>query len=261
MPLLAPCPGHVPLFTLGSFAHNLLQVEDPQAREHLGNWTGPICRIIVLKLRKTQRKPATFLYFGEPQDIHQLDPRAWSWKDGVPLLQYTAKRGRELITAKKELKKTIQHKWRQEYPINFQVDWKDPWRKDRAKKEGGFLWATWHRAVATNTWRAVIAEVVLDCPCCTRHMAETFMHRFYHCPQVQAAWAFAFTIIHRLQRQGTTPIPAFSFEQCIFSRDIRFRQSSVKTIWHLLRGITLWTSWLARNAAVYERQLWPVTLL
>jgi hypothetical protein len=206
---------------LGTFAHNLLADEDPQARVKLRNWTGPIRRVIILDIKKNPQKPPTFLYFGEPKDVSQFYPLAWKWSDGSPFLNYMAKRERELLHNRQVLKKS-QHKWQQEYLINFQLDWKDPWLKDRGKKEGGFLWSIWHRAVATNTWRAVISEVVLDCPSCDLRLEENFLHRFYFCPQVKIAWAFAFTIIYRLERNGTGPARSFSFEQCTFGKEARF---------------------------------------
>jgi hypothetical protein len=84
------------------------------------------------------------------------------------------------------------------------------------------------------------------------------MHRFYYCPQVQMAWSL--TIVRQLQHNGNDPIRPFSFEQCIFRRDVQFRLNLVKKLWHLLRGITLWTFWLAKNATVYERLRWPESL-
>jgi hypothetical protein len=64
--LQQPCPAQVQLFTLGTFAHSLLADKDPQARENLSRWAGPIKRIIVLDIKKNPQKPPTFLISASP---------------------------------------------------------------------------------------------------------------------------------------------------------------------------------------------------
>jgi hypothetical protein len=72
------------------------------------------------------------------------------------------------------------------------------------------------------------------------------------------AWTFSFSILQRLKRAARNyrPLPAFSFDQCIFAKDVRFRLNSVKRIWFYLKGIILWCIWLPRNDVVFNRTFW-----
>jgi hypothetical protein len=139
------------------------------------------------------------------------------------------------------LKKPILEKWSCERAVDFPLNWDDPWHPQRGKKEGGFMWSVWHQAVATNTWRKRFTRRDMHCVYCNASKDETYTHWFYDCRQARMFWTFAFSILHRLQRapRRYAPFPAFTFEQCIFARDVRFRLKSVKRIWFYLMDIVL----------------------
>jgi hypothetical protein len=120
------------------------------------------------------------------------------------------------------------------------------------------MWSIWHQAVATNTWRKKITGGDLQCKCCDANSDESYTHRFYECRQARLGWTFGFSVLHRLQRapRSYLPFSAFSFDQCIFAKDVRFRLKIVKRIWFYLRGIILWGIWLARNDVVFNKTYW-----
>jgi hypothetical protein len=62
-----------------------------------------------------------------------------------------------MTSMKKQYKKPhlalVQTKWRDVLPNNFQLHWNNVWEKGRGRKEAGFMWQIWHKAVAVNVWR------------------------------------------------------------------------------------------------------------
>jgi hypothetical protein len=61
--------------------------------------SGVIKRVRVLPLAMEMKKVSKYtphLYYGPVVDL-TFDPKNYSWKDGSPLLSYTAKKGRKFL--------------------------------------------------------------------------------------------------------------------------------------------------------------------
>jgi hypothetical protein len=64
-------------------------------------------------------------------------------------------------------------KWQLFFPLSFQLKWKDVWKKQRARKEIGFIWSMWHQTFVVNTWNAKVNHnIQLDCLSCDSLMLE-----------------------------------------------------------------------------------------
>jgi hypothetical protein len=57
----------VPLYTLETFAHNLLADEDPGVHEKLNSWVGPIKQIIVLEVKKNLQNHLHYYTLENPK--------------------------------------------------------------------------------------------------------------------------------------------------------------------------------------------------
>jgi hypothetical protein len=74
------------------------------------------------------------------------------------------------------------------------------WNRLRNKKEGAFIWAFWHEAVAINSWRArFIVEVDNKCLMCGRNILETIVHYFWECRMARRAWGVSTGIVNELK--------------------------------------------------------------
>jgi hypothetical protein len=52
---------------------------------------------------------------------------------------------------------------------------------------------------------------------------------------------------------------SFNWKQVIFGERIPKKYEKMIKIWHLLRGITLWTIWIKRNNRVFNLEQWHVS--
>jgi hypothetical protein len=253
-------PSGYPIYTVGQQSKTLIQ-DRTRNLEHIARvWQGPISIARVVQVDKSVKKQS-LVYYGVVGKLPNLDPLLWRWKNGLPLMMYSAKVGKELLSERSQLKSPIAAKWRHETVINFQLDWKEIW-KNRSQKEAAFLWSVWHQAIATNTWRNKFNPAANpECPLCGSQFPETYIHRFYQCQFSKKLWTFAFTIMHWLIKgtQNLSPAATFTLEQCLFGRRVRLRRMGTLKIWALLRGVVIWGCWILRNDAVFERVFWTDT--
>jgi hypothetical protein len=117
------------------------------------SWRGVFHKVRVVEVKKSMNKAGVLAFIGRSRQLPNIDPLLSKWRNGSPFFHYSTKIGRELLNARTSLKKPIAEKWRGDLTINFSRDWKESWKKDRASKEGGFMWSIWHQTVATNSWR------------------------------------------------------------------------------------------------------------
>jgi hypothetical protein len=47
----------------------------------------------------------------------------------------------------------VKKRWIRVLPFTFKLRWTNIWCKMRSRKEMGFMWALWNKAIALNTWR------------------------------------------------------------------------------------------------------------
>ena len=169
------------------------------------------------------------VYYGAVGHLPDFDPVLWKWRTNQPLMMYSAKAGKEVLNERTQLKTPIAEKWREEYTLNFQLDWKKLW-KSRSQKEAAFLWSLWHQAIATNSWPSKYNPRANSCcPLCLTPCQENYFYKFYHCPQAKRVWAVAFLVVHWLCRgtRNLGPPKTFPLDQCLYGRRTRIRMKGV----------------------------------
>jgi hypothetical protein len=70
------------------------------------------------------------------------------------------------------------------------------------------------------------------------------------------AWKWTTYIVHELCGVRTGHLDSFNWKQAIFGERIPYKFRKMTKIWHLLRGITLWTIWVERNDKVFNQEQW-----
>ena len=219
------------------------------------SWTGTLKLVWVAEVEQNgPRKATSAVYYGIVGELESFDPQLWRWKNGKLFAMYSAKTRREIIGNRNSLKKPVAEKWRHEMDLNFQLKWKENW-KGRSQKEAGFIWSMRHQAVATNTWRAKFNPLVsLACPLCDSGTLETYLHRFFECNHSRRIWSFSFAVMHWVCKgpQSLTPMTQYSLKKCFLRSPTQLRTMSMKRVWELLRGITIWGCWILKNEVVFE---------
>ena len=177
-------PSGYPAYRVGKQSRILIPDQTAGLEEVIRRWNGPIRQARVTQVEKHKAtKQSIWVYYGEPGALPHFDPAHWRWKNGKPFTMYSAKLGREFLSDKETLVKPVQDKWRHEAVITTRLKWKEVWA-DRSQKEAAFMWSMWHQAIATNTWRAKFnPQANPDCVVCVNGSQESYIHRFYTCPQ------------------------------------------------------------------------------
>lgn len=120
------------------------------------------------------------------------------------------------------------------------------------------IWQIWHKAVAVNQWRQRASpDVDVRCEVCDLGAVESVLHRFWECPQAEDAWNFATRILNAVDNPSEAPWTRPRMKSAIFAARMPRKLYKIRRIWLLLRGIVLWSIWLARNDMVFNRQKWP----
>jgi hypothetical protein len=92
---------------------------------------------------------------------------------------------------------------------------------------------------------------------CDRGEKKTVLHRLWSCDAAQDLWNHSTALLNYLvdpkDWQHWSP-PDWS--QSIFAGPILRRFQSVGRLWSLLRGITLWSMWIARNQCIFNQVRW-----
>jgi hypothetical protein len=174
----------------------------------------------------------------------------------IEFLHYTTKLGRELLRQRTPPLQLALMKWPNILPDNFRFRWSNVWAKERDRKEAGFIWQIWHKAVAVNVWRGVISRNIdRNCPCCDLGMEESIIHCFWTCQMARQAWESVDELICLIGVECNVG-PALSWDQAIFSTPPPRRFQKFARFWSLFRGVTLWSIWIARNDLVFNHIRW-----
>ena len=189
------------------------------------------------------------------------DPGRWRWVNGGHVLDYTTKDGRDYIINRNLDTTRAAEKWQGYLPGNYRFYWSQVWDPMRFGKEAAFLWSIWHKAVAVNEWRARIAPASISKQCvfCLPNTSELVKHKFWDCIQARRAWRWATFIMHELSGVRSGNYDCFNWKQPLFGERIPKRYGKMIKVWHLLRGITLWTIWIERNDRVFNLEQWHVS--
>ena len=84
-------------------------------------------------------------------------------------------------------------------------------------------------------------------------------HKFWDCIQAMRAWRWATFIMQKLCGVRSGNLDCFNWKQTIFRERIPRKYGSKVKIWHLLKGITLWTIWIERNDKVFNQVEWHIS--
>jgi hypothetical protein len=263
---------------------------DAWGKDLVSTHTGFVRRVRIISITRGTKKSSILMYYGRVEDL-SWDPNRYQWSGGISFMSFTSKLGRNLLKSKHVVPPVIERKWSGILPITYKLRWRNVWDKERAQKESGLLWATWHRSVSVNAWRGHFsAEVVQFCPVCMVGARETVLHRFWECPSARHAWLWATKIMVKLtpreealgriedrgrrrtvrvtdspsspESEGANLDPiVLTWKQGIFAHRIPRRFKSISRIWLLLRGVVMWNLWKEHNDAAFAGTHWHVDKL
>jgi hypothetical protein len=144
--LSLPRPLEVTFFSVGTQSHSLHVEEritsfmqpgggDPdhattsQGNPHIPSGVVKRVRVLPLLKGKKESKHTTLLFYGPVADL-TFDPMQYRWSDGSPLMDYSAKKGRELLNQNTLNDSPATGKWVGVLPANFRFEWKKTVRQD-----------------------------------------------------------------------------------------------------------------------------------
>ena len=91
---------------------------------------------------------------------------------------------------------------------------------------------------------------------CLPNTSEPVKHKLWDCIQTRKAWRWATFIMHELCGVRNGNYDSFNWKQALFGERIPNKFGKNINIWHLLRGITLWTIWIERNNKLFNHERW-----
>jgi hypothetical protein len=249
-------PFPVQCYTVGTYSRCLREWEQP-----LGEMEGFFHKVKIIHTnrgpKKEGEKEPIIFFYGKLATLG-WDPDRWRWIDGGYFLDYTIKAGREAISNRNPGSTRARDKWQGYLPSNYRFFWSQVWDPLRSGKEAAFMWSIWHKAVAVNEWRARIAPASISRQCvfCLPNTSESVKHKFWDCIQARRAWRWATFIMHELCGVRSGNYDTFNWKQALFGERIPKKYGKMIKVWHLLRGITLWTIWIERNDKVFNQEQW-----
>ena len=126
----------------------------------------------------------------------QWDPREWHWRDPftaadrppVPFFQYSARLGRHILLAQRQVEPAAAEHWRRQgLTADFLTAfWQRIWSSQQARRTVTFQWLVAHRAIAVGTWLRFGGRPP-DCSGCD-HPQESQRHCLWDCPLAQQIW-------------------------------------------------------------------------
>ena len=237
----ATLPFPTQCYTVGTHSRCLRIWERP-----LGQVEGYFHKVKVIhtyrRLKKEGEREQIIFFYGNLATLG-WDLDRWRWIDGGHFLDYTTKDGRDSIINRNPNTTHAAEKWQGYLPGNYRFYWSQVWNPLRSGKEAAFIWSIWHKAVAVNEWRARIAPASISKQFvfCLPNISESVKHKFWDCIQARRAWRWVTFIMHELCGVKTGNYDCFNWKQALFGKRIPKQFGKLIKVWHLLRGITLWT--------------------
>jgi hypothetical protein len=94
------------------------------------------------------------------------------------LFSFTTTLGRKMLRDSKP-KINVVEKRVGVLPFIFKQKWMNIWCKTKSRKEVGFMWALWNKAIAINTWRSKVDNSINQtCPLFGNE-EESMLHKFW----------------------------------------------------------------------------------
>ncbi|KAG0571902.1 hypothetical protein KC19_VG052100 [Ceratodon purpureus] len=251
-------PPEIPTFLLGRQSRRLLLAldQEPPLRPYVG--TVRRVRVLLSPSGSRPRAKAISRYLA-PLSCLSFDPARWLWRPGDELYWYSARKGCLWRNPRLTLSLPISVKWAGLVPGTYTPDWQSLWSAARPRKEAGFLWSFYHKAIAVNKWRHRSHPLTsAACPACDQGPSESLLHCFFECPAARLAWDWAQTVLYALAgiSRASMPWPRFSWDQCLMGTALPDPLRAWHDTWSLIRGTTLWCIWLRRNAVVFRNEIW-----
>jgi hypothetical protein len=90
------------------------------------------------------------------------------------------------LNNKESLEWKIFEKWCTTLSPNYNIKWRDVWRKNCTKKDVGFIWVLCHKPIALNAWKVQMhKDVDENCPMCDLEISITLIHRFLNVQELR----------------------------------------------------------------------------
>jgi hypothetical protein len=160
-------------------------------------WEGKVLMVKISKLLRGPKKVHYLICFDKI-DTLKLDLNAYSWKGEEPLFFFTTTLRRKMLKDSKPKINVVEKRWVRVLPFTFKLRWMNIWCKMPSRKEVGFMWALWNKAIVVNTWKAKVDNSINQtCPLCVNE-EESTLHRFWECCHAQWAWEYTQGIVCEL---------------------------------------------------------------
>jgi hypothetical protein len=221
------------------------------------NFTGIPARVRVQDVMRGPKRKIILLYYRKVRELC-WDPGRLQWPGKVQFMHYSTKLGRKLLRKRHPPLQLATRKWNQTLPADFRFRWTNVWDHERQKKEADLMWQIWHKAVAVNIWRGRISpNIDVSCSVCGLNQDETILHRFWDCYVSQQVWGSITCLLNYLAFPNLAldwSMP--DWKQTIFAKRPPRKFRKVSRYWTLLKGIAVWTIWLARNDSSFNNVQW-----
>ena len=220
-------------------------------------YTGLPFRVHVQSIFKGPKKKRVLVHYVQIRNL-TWDTTRLEWPDNVQFMQYSTKLGRKLLRKRHPLLQLAAKKWGQMLLANFRFWWTNIWDHERQRKEAGLIWQVQHKAVAVKVWRGTINNHIdTSCLMCGFGQDEMVLHRFWDCTSSQQVWYSITPLLkHFANPYSSTAWDLPNWKQAIFTKHPPHKYHKVSRYQTLLKGIALWTIWLARNDINFNNIRW-----
>ncbi len=103
---------------------------------------------------------------------------------------FTTALKKKILKDSKPKTNVMEKRWVRVLPFTLKLRWMNIWCKTQSRKEMGFMWALWNKAIVINTWRAKVDNSINQTwPLCDNEKEST-LHNFWECCHAQRAWEY-----------------------------------------------------------------------
>lgn len=156
-------------------------------------------------------------------------------------MNYNTKLRRKLNYSQRMLYCNLLGIWEQTLLQKFHLNQRDVWRKQRTKKDVGFIWSLWCQQLIVNTWQAKAnQDIRVTCPSCNYEPLKSITHKFLQCLRASKEWETAFNIIFLLKTppHSNQSWRVLDLEECLYSKKVPGRIRRFSTVWSTERGFS-----------------------
>jgi hypothetical protein len=110
------------------------------------------CKVTLVRIAQVVRGPKKMCYLmfiGKVGSL-ELDPNTYVWKGRETLFSFTTTLGKKMLKMAKPRVNIVEKRWLKLLLSSFKLRWANTWSKMHSKKEVGFIWVVWNKAVVVN---------------------------------------------------------------------------------------------------------------